>query len=298
MALASQIGIHKTALRVAHNPKVAGSNPAPAIGKALQTEGFSSGTTAGKPETGCNFEKKGTRRDRRMLSARTRPPDPPGWEAGRSHLAWCSSAASPDQLLRSPRTLGTRSLGRSESSPVANRDAGRPYGATGVSGATGATGSAGATGPAGSAAIANFASFEGVQSGQCLSFSESDESGHGSCPAKTSGPSSSTLLSGPMPMGGAVVSNLYAETNAVLTGKDTATVAVIDNATGATLLSHGDHAKQLLEHRLIASRGSWSQDRGQDHGQRHKLQQQGLAGEPPLLGRPSSLRGSHVSVTR
>ena len=36
---------------------------------------------------------------------------------------------------------------------------------------------------------------------------------------------------------GAVVANLYAETNATLSGKDSATVAVIDNATGATLLS-------------------------------------------------------------
>jgi hypothetical protein len=34
-----------------------------------------------------------------------------------------------------------------------------------------------------------------------------------------------------------VVSNLNAETNATLSGKDSATVAVIDNATGATLLS-------------------------------------------------------------
>src|ERR1035437_1673196 len=81
------------------------------------------------------------------------------------------------------------------------------------------------------------ASFDGVQSGQCLNFAEVDESGHGSCPAKTSGLSSSGLLTGPIPANGAVVSNLNAETNATLSGKDSATVAVIDNATGATLLS-------------------------------------------------------------
>ena len=75
-------------------------------------------------------------------------------------------------------------------------------GATGLTGASGATGSTGATGPAGNAAIANFASFDGVQSGQCLNFAESDESGHGFCPAKTSGLSSRSLLSGPMPRAG------------------------------------------------------------------------------------------------
>ena len=107
-------------------------------------------------------------------------------------------------------------------------------GAAGATGASGATGSKGATGPAGNAAIANFASFEGVRSGQCLGFSQS---GRGSCPVKTSGLSSSSLLSGPIPANGAVVSNLNAETNATLSGKDSATVAVIDNTTGATLLS-------------------------------------------------------------
>jgi hypothetical protein len=110
-------------------------------------------------------------------------------------------------------------------------------GATGPTGASGATGSTGATGPAGNAAIANFASFDGVQSGQCLNFADVDESGHGSCPARTSGLSSSGLLSGPIPANGAVVSNLNAETNATLSGKDSATVTVIDNTTGATLLS-------------------------------------------------------------
>ena len=40
-----------------------------------------------------------------------------------------------------------------------------------------------------------------------------------------------------MPANGATVTNLYAETNATLTGKDTVLVAVIDNGSGATLLS-------------------------------------------------------------
>jgi hypothetical protein len=112
-------------------------------------------------------------------------------------------------------------------------------GATGSTGTRGATGSTGATGPAGGyAAIATFASSEGVSSGQCLNFnsSESDENGWGSCP-KGAGFSMSNLLSGPMPASGAVVSNLYAETNTTVKGPDTATVAVIDYVTGGTLLS-------------------------------------------------------------
>jgi hypothetical protein len=40
-----------------------------------------------------------------------------------------------------------------------------------------------------------------------------------------------------MPANGAVVSNLYAETDATLSGKEAATVTVIDNTTGASLLS-------------------------------------------------------------
>jgi hypothetical protein len=44
-------------------------------------------------------------------------------------------------------------------------------------------------------------------------------------------------LAGPTPEGGAVPSDLYAETNATVKGSDTATVAVIDNTTGVTLIS-------------------------------------------------------------
>jgi hypothetical protein len=40
-----------------------------------------------------------------------------------------------------------------------------------------------------------------------------------------------------MPANGATVTNLYAETNSALSGSATALVAVIDNGTGATLLS-------------------------------------------------------------
>ncbi len=109
-------------------------------------------------------------------------------------------------------------------------------GAKGATGATGATGSTGASGPAGNAAVATFASFQNVPSGNCLNYTMLAGQGNGSCPTKTSGFSSSALLAG-MPANGGKVSNLYAETNATLSGKEEATVAVIDNTTGVTLLS-------------------------------------------------------------
>ncbi len=113
-------------------------------------------------------------------------------------------------------------------------------GPTGKEGATGATGSTGTTGPPGGyAAMATFASSKGVSSGQCLNFinsSESDENGLGSCP-KGPGFSVSNQLLGPMSASGAVVSNLYAETNATVKGSDTATITVIDYTTGGELLS-------------------------------------------------------------
>jgi hypothetical protein len=102
---------------------------------------------------------------------------------------------------------------------------------------TGATGATGASGRAGNATIANFASSSSVQSANCLYYTELAGQGNGSCPGKTSGYSSSVELAGPTPAGGAIVSDLYADTSAVPTGKETALVAVIDNTTGLTLLS-------------------------------------------------------------
>ena len=90
--------------------------------------------------------------------------------------------------------------------------------------------------PAGSA-IATFASTAGVASGVCLHFTGRVTPGAGPCPKATSGYSASFLLSLAMPANGATVSNLYAATSATVTGSDTATVEVIDNTTGATLLS-------------------------------------------------------------
>jgi hypothetical protein len=109
--------------------------------------------------------------------------------------------------------------------------------AGGPTGPTGATGATGATGPSASAAIATFASFGGVGSGKCLNYTDLAGQGTGSCPAKTTGYSMSGLLAGPTPAGGATVTNLYADSNATVKGSDTALVAVIDNTTGATLLS-------------------------------------------------------------
>ena len=108
-------------------------------------------------------------------------------------------------------------------------------------------------GPAGNAAIATFASAWGVPSGYCLNYTELAGQGNGPCPAKTSGYSPSNLLAGPTPANGATVTNLYADTNTTLSGTETATVAVIDNTTGATLLSCTVTARQeqLLEHQRI-----------------------------------------------
>jgi hypothetical protein len=89
--------------------------------------------------------------------------------------------------------------------------------------------------PAGSA-IATFASTAAVTSGECLRFTSRATPGAGTCPKATSGYSASFLLSLAMPANGATVSNLYAATNATVTGSDTATVEVIDNTTGAKLL--------------------------------------------------------------
>jgi lysophospholipase L1-like esterase len=112
-----------------------------------------------------------------------------------------------------------------------------PAGKEGAKGATGASGGTGATGPAGNAAVADFASSVGVPSGECLTEAFGAVGAYGTCPSKTIGWSSSALIAGPMPANGAVVSNLYAESNATLTGSETVVVAVIDITTETTLLS-------------------------------------------------------------
>ena len=76
-----------------------------------------------------------------------------------------------------------------------------------------------------------------MPSGYCLNYTELAGQGNGFCPAKTSGYSPSNLLAGPAPASGETVTNLYADTNITLSGTETATVAVIDNTTGAMLLS-------------------------------------------------------------
>jgi hypothetical protein len=110
-------------------------------------------------------------------------------------------------------------------------------GAEGKEGKEGKTGATGPAGPAGNAAIATFASFEDVPSGHCLNYTDIGDPGAASCPVKTTGFSSGHLLAGPTPANGATVSNMYVDSNAKVSGKDTALVTVIDNTTGATLLS-------------------------------------------------------------
>jgi hypothetical protein len=110
-------------------------------------------------------------------------------------------------------------------------------GPSGKEGKEGKSGAIGPAGPAGNAAIATFASFEDVPSGHCLDYTEVGDPGAASCPGKTTGFSSGRLLAGPTPANGATVSNMYVDSNAKVSGKDTVLVAVIDNTTGATLLS-------------------------------------------------------------
>jgi hypothetical protein len=57
------------------------------------------------------------------------------------------------------------------------------------------------------------------------------------CPPPTSGFSGSNLLVGPIPASGANVSGLYATMDGTVSGKDSATVTVMDNTSGAELLS-------------------------------------------------------------
>jgi hypothetical protein len=87
-----------------------------------------------------------------------------------------------------------------------------------------------------STALATFASRKAVASGNCLAYTDIGPAGTGACPAKATGFSSSTTLA-PTPANGATVTNLYTDSNATVTGTDAVLVAVIDNTTGATLLS-------------------------------------------------------------
>jgi hypothetical protein len=88
-----------------------------------------------------------------------------------------------------------------------------------------------------STAIATFASRKAVASGSCLNYTDIAPAGTGACPAATTGYSGSNALAGPTPANGATVTSLSADSNAVVSGTDTVLVAVIDNTTGATLLS-------------------------------------------------------------
>jgi hypothetical protein len=76
-----------------------------------------------------------------------------------------------------------------------------------------------------------------VSNGYCLNYTELEGKGQGSCPPKTSGYSGSELLAGPAPAGGETITNLYATTSVSLGSKESVLVSVIDNTSGATLLS-------------------------------------------------------------
>jgi hypothetical protein len=75
-----------------------------------------------------------------------------------------------------------------------------------------------------------------VASGNCL---VNAAAGNGACPAAVAVNtlSTSTSLLGPIPAGGATVTNLEAVTSAAASAANTATIAVINNSTGLAVLS-------------------------------------------------------------
>jgi len=129
-----------------------------------------------------------------------------------------------------------------------------PTGATGATGigatgASGAPGASGATGPTGAGSVATFAALEipgsggkanrEVKAGECLCSTATGSPGQVKCPEAVSagGFTEDAALLGPMPVGGATVSDLYAVTNGKAEHAEEATVAVIDNSVGKTLMS-------------------------------------------------------------
>jgi hypothetical protein len=136
------------------------------------------------------------------------------------------------QLGCNPKGEGKEGKEGKEGNPGKEGKEGKP----GPEGKVGKEGKPGASG-ASNAAIATFASFENVASGRCLNYTEVGDPGNASCPSKTSGFSAGRLLAGPTPANGATVTGLFVDSNASVSGKDSVLVAVIDNTTGATLLT-------------------------------------------------------------
>jgi hypothetical protein len=125
-----------------------------------------------------------------------------------------------------------------------------PAGPTGATGATGqdgtngtngTNGATGATGPAGAGGhVANFMSSSNVPNGECIGNIIFASNNHGGCPSAVTAntfTSEVTFLEGPVPAGGGTVTNLEAVVNTAPTGTQSHTVTVLNNTTGATLLS-------------------------------------------------------------
>ena len=85
--------------------------------------------------------------------------------------------------------------------------------------------------------MATFVSLTSVPGGFCLNSTTVALPGGFLCPGPTSGYSFSTTLLGPAPANGATVSNLEAVTTGPVPGGETWLVSVINNTTGATLLT-------------------------------------------------------------
>jgi hypothetical protein len=112
----------------------------------------------------------------------------------------------------------------------------KAVGASACAAQVSAEGQLGCNSEGSSGAVATFTSIKEVPSGNCLDYSGVAKVGTGVCAAKTSGFSTSPRLA-PMPANGGTVADLYADSSANVAGTDTVIVAVIDNTTGATLLS-------------------------------------------------------------
>src|SRR5262249_18094362 len=119
--------------------------------------------------------------------------------------------------------------------------AGGATGATGATGAAGATGATGATGPAGAGGtVATFFSTAAVHTNECIGNATFSQNTHGAGPAATAASSSAAdtkSAEGPVPAGGGPVTTLVVTSNTGPPVGSSYLIEVMDNTTGATLLS-------------------------------------------------------------
>jgi hypothetical protein len=101
----------------------------------------------------------------------------------------------------------------------------------------------------------------------------------GACPAAVTANTYSgelTFLEGPVPAGGGTITNLEATTNTAMTGTQSWTIDVIDNATGSVLLSCTINTTTSLSTTACQNTGSAAVAAG------HYLQVKATKGGSPL----------------